>query len=67
MSDHDFRLVRCEQNIADLTLRIAELKSASSASSGILNSREFIEPMQHTLESRQEHKKALVLPVHDRL
>jgi hypothetical protein len=57
--DLDFELLRCEQQIADLTLRIKQLKEASpSAGSGFLTS-PFIELLQQNLESWQERKKTL--------
>jgi hypothetical protein len=60
MLDPDFRLIRCERHIADLTLRIAELKGASSPlGSGLIHSPELIELLQRTLESWQEHKRSL--------
>jgi hypothetical protein len=59
MLDHESKLARCEQHIADLALRIADLKEGSSASSGFVNSHEFVDLLQQTLESWQEQKKAL--------
>jgi hypothetical protein len=60
MSDSDFRFVRCEQHIADLTLRIAELKDPSSAAgSGLIHSTEFLALLQQTLESWQQHERSL--------
>jgi hypothetical protein len=57
--DLDFELLRCEQQIADLTVRIKQLKEASpSAGSGFPNS-PFIEVLQQNLESWQERKKTL--------
>jgi hypothetical protein len=57
--DLDFELLRCEQQIADLTLRIKLLKEASpSAASGFANS-PFIELLRQNLESWQERKKTL--------
>ena len=54
MSDVDFTL-RCEQQIADLTLRITELKRTSpNAGSGSL-----LALLQETLEAWQERKKRL--------
>ena len=58
--DLDFEILRCEQHIADLTLRINQLKEASpSAGSGTFASAEYIELLQKTLESWQERKKTL--------
>ena len=57
--DLDFELLRCEQQIADLTIRIKQLREASSsAGSGFPNS-PFIELLQQNLESWQERKKTL--------
>jgi len=58
--DLDFELLRCEQHIADLTLRINQLKETSlSAGSGTIASAEFIKLLLETLESWQERKKTL--------
>lgn len=59
MSEIDDKLARCDDQIADLTLRIAELKDASSAS-GMLASRTLISMLQRTLESWEEHRMILV-------
>lgn len=57
--DFDFELLRCEQQIADLTLRIKQLKKASpNASSGSSNL-PFIELLLKNLESWQARKNTL--------
>jgi hypothetical protein len=63
MLNHESKLARCDQHIADLALRIAELKETSSAAgSGFLDSRESVELLQGTLDSWQEHKRTFALP-----
>ena len=59
--DLDFELLRCEQNIADLTLRVNQLKETSpSAGGGMLASVEYMDLLQKTLESWRERKRTLV-------
>jgi hypothetical protein len=55
MSEIDAKLARCENHIADLVLRIAELKEASSGS-GILASTALITMLERTLEDWERHK-----------
>jgi hypothetical protein len=47
------------QHIADLTHRIAELKSTSLSAGSMIPSAEFVKLLQETLESWQERKKML--------
>ena len=57
MTDLDSKL-RCERVIADLTVRIAQLKD-SGRGSEVLASTEFIDLLQQTLNSWEERKKTL--------
>ena len=57
MTDLDSNL-RCERVIADLTVRIAQLKD-SGRGSEVLASTEFIDLLQETLNSWEERKKTL--------
>lgn len=59
MSEIDDELARCDDHIADLKLRITELKEASSAS-GLLDSGALISMLQRTLESWEEHRTILI-------
>jgi hypothetical protein len=60
MFDLDYELLRCQQHIADLTLRINQLQETSPLSgSGFLSSGEFIGLLQKTRESWQERKRTL--------
>ena len=59
MTDLDLKL-RCERVIADLTVRIAQLKEGSRLGSHGWASAEFIDLLQQTLESWEERKKTLV-------
>jgi hypothetical protein len=59
MSDIDAKLARCEHHVADLALRIAELKETSTGT-GSLASTAIIAMLQGTLDSWQEHKRILV-------
>jgi hypothetical protein len=59
MSETDDKLARCEDHIADLMLRITELKEASSAS-GLLDSGALLSMLQRTLESWEERKTTLL-------
>ena len=58
MTDLDSKL-RCERVIADLTVRIAQLKG-SGRGSDALASAEFIDLLQQTLDGWEERKKTLV-------
>ena len=58
MTDLDSKL-RCERVIADLTVRIAQLKEGSRLGSNRLASAEFIDLLQQTLDSWEERKKTL--------
>ena len=49
--------LNCEWHIADLTLRIAQLKESSGLASDVLASAEFIDLLQQTLDSWEERKK----------
>ena len=49
--------------IADLTVRIAQLKEGSRLGSNRLASAEFIDLLQQTLESWEERIKTLTEPV----
>jgi hypothetical protein len=51
--------LRCEWHIADLKLRIAQLKEGSGLGSATLSSAEFIDLLQQTLDSWEERKKTL--------
>ena len=56
--DLDFELLGCEQHIADLTLRINQLKETSpNSGSGFVTSADFIRLLQKTLESWQDRKR----------
>ena len=48
----------CEWHIADLKLRIAQLKAGSRLGSDV--SAEYIDLLQHNLDSWEERKKTLV-------
>ena len=52
--------LNCEWHIADLKLRIAQLKEGSRLGSNRLASAEFIDLLQHNLDSWEERKKTLV-------
>ena len=52
--------LNCEWHIADLKLRIAQLKEGSRLGSDGLASAEFIDLLQHNLDSWEERKKTLV-------
>jgi hypothetical protein len=58
MTDLDSKL-RCERVIADLTVRIAQLKE-SGRGGDVLASAELVELLQQTLNSWEERKKTLV-------
>ena len=58
MIDIEARL-ECEGHIADLKLRIAQLKAGSGLGSDALASAEFIDLLQHNLDSWEERKKTL--------
>jgi hypothetical protein len=49
--------LNCERHIADLKLRIAQLKAGSRLGSDV--SAEFIDLLQHNLDSWEERKKTL--------
>ena len=49
--------LNCERHIADLKLRIAQLKESSGLGSNGLASAEFINLLQHNLGSWEERKK----------
>ena len=51
--------LNCERHIADLKLRIAQLKAGSRLGSDTLSSAEFIDLLQQTLDSWEERKKTL--------
>ena len=51
--------LNCEWHIADLKLRIAQLKAGSGLGSDALASAEFVELLQQTLNSWEERKKTL--------
>ena len=57
MTDLDSKLT-CERVIADLTVRIAQLKD-SGHGSDVLASAEFIDLLQQTLDSWEKRKKTL--------
>jgi hypothetical protein len=59
MSEIEDKLARCDRHIADLTLRIAELKEASKGS-GMLASATLITMLQRTLASWERHKASLI-------
>ena len=59
--DLDFELLGCEQHIADLTLRINQLKETSpNSGSGLVTPADFIRLLQKTLESWQDRKRTLM-------
>jgi hypothetical protein len=58
MSPTDAKLARCELHIADLTLRIAELKETSTGT-GLLGSTTILAMLQRTLESWEAQKRGL--------
>ena len=62
MTDLDSKL-RCERVIADLTVRIAQLKEGSRLGSHGRASAEFIDLLQQALESWEERIKTLTEPV----
>ena len=51
--------LNCEWHIADLKLRIAQLKEGSRLGSDRRASAEFIDLLQHTLNNWEERKKTL--------
>ena len=56
--------LNCEWHIADLQIRIAQLKERSGLDSdAALASAEFVELLQQTLNSWEERKKSLTEPV----
>jgi hypothetical protein len=57
--------LNCERHIADLTLRIAQLKEGSGAGSDVLASAEFIDLLQQTLDGWEDRKKSLAEPLSD--
>lgn len=58
--------LNCERHIADLKLRIAQLKEGSHLGSDVLPSGQFIDLLQQTLDSWEERKKTLTEPVSER-
>jgi hypothetical protein len=54
------KLERCEQHIADLMSRLADLQSASPPSSGFLSTSEYARFLQQTLASWQDQKRMLL-------
>ncbi|MGZ4883371.1 MAG: hypothetical protein ACXV2A_05690 [Halobacteriota archaeon] len=58
MIDFDAEL-NCERHIADLKLRIAQLKAGSGLGIDVLASAEFIDLLQQTLDSWEKRKKTL--------
>jgi hypothetical protein len=58
MTDIEAKL-NCEWHIADLKLRLAQLKKGSRLGSHGLASSEFVELLQQTLNSWEERKKTL--------
>ena len=63
MTDLDSKL-RCERVIADLTVRIAQLKG-SGRGSEVLASAAFIDLLQQTLDGWEDRKKSLAEPLSD--
>jgi hypothetical protein len=59
MSEFEAKLTRCEQYIANLTLRIAELEE-SSLGTGLIAADEFIKLLEQTLEGWQAAKTTLL-------
>ena len=51
--------LNCERHIADLKLRLTQLKDGSGLGSDTLSSAEFIDLLQQTLDSWEERKKTL--------
>jgi hypothetical protein len=51
--------LNCERHIADLKLRLTQLKDGSGLGSDTLSSAEFIDLLQQTLASWEERKKTL--------
>ena len=49
----------CERHIADLKLRLAQVKEGSLLGGDALASAEFIDLLQHNLDSWEERKKIL--------
>ena len=59
MTDLDSKL-SCERHIADLKLRLAQVKEGSRLGGDALASAEFIDLLQHNLDSWEQRKKTLV-------
>ena len=52
--------LNCEWHIADLKLRLAQLKAGSELGADVSASAEFINLLQHNLDSWEDRKKTLV-------
>ena len=52
--------LNCEWHIADLKLRLAQLKAGSELGTDVSASAEFINLLQHNLDSWEDRKKTLV-------
>ena len=50
----------CEWHIADLKLRLAQVREGSRLGDDALASAEFIDLLQHNLDNWEERKKTLV-------
>ena len=53
-------ILNCEWHIADLKLRLAQLKAGSELGTDVSASAEFINLLQHNLDSWEDRKKTLV-------
>jgi hypothetical protein len=58
--------LNCERHIADLKIRIAQLKVGSGLGSGVLPPAQFIDLLQETLDSWEKRKEALTEPISER-
>ena len=54
--------LNCEWHIADLKLRLSQLKERSGLGGDVSASAEFINLLQHNLDSCEDRKKTLVEP-----
>jgi len=55
-------ILNCEWHIADLKLRLAQLKAGSELATDVSASAEFINLLQHNLDTWENRKKTLVEP-----
>jgi hypothetical protein len=55
-------ILNCEWHIADLKLRLAQLKAGSELGTDVSPSVEFINLLQHNLDTWENRKKTLAEP-----